>query len=70
MLQIDGDTNHTLSAKFGIRSFPTFICLKQGQVIQTVNGADPNSLQQMIVTHGKPVMNDLTISPPFRAFTD
>ena len=43
MGKMDVDTNRETPAKFGIRSIPTLILFKGGEVAQTIVGAQPKS---------------------------
>lgn len=41
--KMDVDQNRETPAKFGIRNIPTLILFKDGQVVQTIIGAQPKS---------------------------
>ena len=41
--KMDVDQNQQTPAKFGIRSIPTLILFKDGEVVQTIVGAQPKS---------------------------
>ncbi len=50
--KIDVDANPWISAKFGIRSIPTLLVLKNGQIVEKQVGAVPKSvLAQKIDAH-------------------
>jgi thioredoxin 1 len=50
--KIDVDANPGVSAKFGIRSIPTLLVLKNGQIVEKQVGAVPKSvLAQKIDAH-------------------
>ena len=50
--KIDVDANPGISAKFGIRSIPTLLVLKNGQIVEKQVGAVPKSvLAQKIDAH-------------------
>ncbi|WMJ72730.1 thioredoxin [Cytophagaceae bacterium ABcell3] len=42
--KVDVDTNPNVSAKFGIRSIPTLLVIKNGQVVEKQVGAVPKSV--------------------------
>lgn len=50
--KIDVDANPAVSAKFGIRSIPTLLVIKNGQIVEKQVGAVPKSvLAQKIDAH-------------------
>lgn len=50
--KLDVDNNPEISSKFGIRSIPTLIVLKKGEVVAKQVGLVPKStLQQMLEQH-------------------
>lgn len=50
--KVDVDTNPNTSAKFGIRSIPTLLVIKNGQVVEKQVGAVPKSvLVQKLEAH-------------------
>jgi len=50
--KVDVDSNPNTSAKFGIRSIPTLLVLKNGQIVEKQVGAVPKSvLAQKIDAH-------------------
>ncbi|MFN6944245.1 MAG: thioredoxin [Cytophagaceae bacterium] len=42
--KVDVDTNPNISAKFGIRSIPTLLVIKNGEVVEKQVGAVPKSV--------------------------
>ena len=50
--KVDVDSNPTTSAKFGIRSIPTLLVIKNGKIVEKQVGAVPKSvLSQKIEAH-------------------
>ncbi len=37
---VNGDENHELLAKYGVRGFPTLLFIKDGEVVETRTGVD------------------------------
>lgn len=50
-VKIDVDELGDLAAELGVTSMPTFLFLRDGQVIDTLRGADEEGLRAMIATH-------------------
>jgi thioredoxin 1 len=42
--KVDVDNNHGIAAKFGIRSIPTLLIFKNGEVVDQMIGAVPKSM--------------------------
>jgi thioredoxin 1 len=50
--KMDVDNNPTISARYGIRSIPTLLLFKNGDVVETIRGAgSKQALQQKIQPH-------------------
>jgi thioredoxin 1 len=47
-VKIDVDTNVESAAKYGVSAMPTFVFLKDGEVVDRLMGANPTKLQEMI----------------------
>lgn len=47
-LRVDSDRNRNLSGEYGITGLPTFVFVVQGNEVDRVVGADPNSLEGKI----------------------
>jgi len=47
-LKVDVDENPETAAKYGVSSMPTFVFIKSGEVIDTMSGANPGKLKEMI----------------------
>ncbi|GAB4512717.1 MAG: hypothetical protein OHK0046_12670 [Anaerolineae bacterium] len=47
IVKVDTDFAPTLSQRYQIRSIPTFITFKDGQVVSRMSGADPNGIRRM-----------------------
>jgi len=45
--KVDVDASPNAAAKFGIRSVPTFVALKDGAVLGTALGADPRKVAEL-----------------------
>lgn len=49
VLKVDIDENDDLARKFKIKSMPTFVFLRNNQIIHQLVGADPGKIEQVIV---------------------
>ena len=49
LMKVNVDENHGLAARYGIRSIPTILFVKQGTVVDRVVGAAPKAVLQDIV---------------------
>jgi thioredoxin 1 len=47
-VKVDVDNNGETAAKFGVTAMPTFVFLKDGEVVDRLMGANPSKLQDMI----------------------
>ena len=47
-LKIDVDDNPDTAAKYGVSAMPTFIFIKQGEVVDKLMGANPPKLKEML----------------------
>lgn len=50
VLKVDVDKNDALSRKYNVARYPTFFFLKNGRIIQQLNGSDPDKIRNVIVT--------------------
>jgi len=50
-LKVDVDANREAAARYEVSAMPTFVLIKGGQVVDTVRGADINSLKNAIEKH-------------------
>ena len=50
-LKIDVDDNPDTAAKYNVSAMPTFVFVKQGQVVDRLMGASPQRLQELIDEH-------------------
>lgn len=53
-LRVDVDKVQPIAAKYRISAMPTFLAIKAGNVVDTMKGADPQGLTQMIIRHAGP----------------
>ena len=53
-LRVDVDKVQPIAQKYKITAMPTFLAIKAGNVVDTLKGADPQGLTQMIVRHAGP----------------
>lgn len=50
--KVNVDENNALAAKYGIRSIPTILILRDGEVIDRVSGAKPlGDFQELLAKH-------------------
>ena len=49
IFKVDIDKNEEISNKFNIKSVPTFILFKNGNIVNQCNGSNINQLGQMII---------------------
>ena len=49
LMKVNVDENHGLAARYGIRSIPTILFVKQGTVVDRIVGAAPKAVLQDIV---------------------
>ena len=47
-LKIDVDENPDTAAKYGVSAMPTFLFIKQGEVVDKLMGANPPKLKEML----------------------
>ena len=52
-VKIDVDDNPETAAKYNVSAMPTFVFLKQGQVVDRLMGANPERLQELIEEHSQ-----------------
>jgi len=50
-LKIDVDENPDTAAKYSVSAMPTFLFLKQGEVVDRLMGANASRLQELIQEH-------------------
>lgn len=58
VLKVNVDRCSDISAIYRVTAMPTFVFLKNGIVIDTVRGADPNALEDTINTHRTNIQPD------------
>jgi len=46
--KVDVDEQRDIASKYGITAMPTFILLKNGEPFQTVRGANPPAIQNLV----------------------
>ena len=49
--KVDVDSNHAISARFGIRSIPTVILFQDGEPLGAVTGNDPHQIESLVEEH-------------------
>ena len=50
-MKVDVDENPDTAAKYSVSAMPTFIFLKQGDVVDRLMGANPARLEELINEH-------------------
>lgn len=50
-LKVDVDANPDTAAKYSVSAMPTFLFIKQGEVLDKLMGASPERLQELIEEH-------------------
>jgi thioredoxin 1 len=46
--KVDVDSNQSLAQRFGISAIPTLIMFKNGEAVQTIQGADLNKIKEAL----------------------
>jgi thioredoxin 1 len=46
---VNGDENHDLLARYGVRGFPTLLFFKDGQVVETRTGVDRKQVLKKVI---------------------
>lgn len=46
---VNGDENHDLLARYGVRGFPTLLFIKDGQVVETRTGVDRKQVLKKVI---------------------
>ncbi len=54
IVKVDVDQNPEISQKYGIRSIPTMHLFKNGEITDSVTGADINKIKQMTASTEEP----------------
>jgi thioredoxin 1 len=52
ILKVDVDEAEELAVKYEVSAMPTFICIKNGEVVDTVIGADPVKVEELFKKYG------------------
>ena len=47
-VKVDVDEQPEIAAKYGITAMPTFLVIKEGNVVQTIRGANPPALKKAV----------------------
>lgn len=50
-LKVDVDENPETAAKYSVSAMPTFLFIKQGEVVDRLMGANASRLQELIQEH-------------------
>ena len=50
-VKVDVDENPETAAMYGVSAMPTFVFIKDGDVVDRLMGANPTRLQEMIEDH-------------------
>lgn len=50
-LKVDVDRNQAVAQRYRVRAMPTFLFLKNKNVVDTLQGADPNRLTALVKQH-------------------
>jgi len=53
-LRVDVDAQRAISGKYRITAMPTFIAFKSGKPVETIKGADPRLLNNLVKKHAGP----------------
>ena len=48
---MDVDENPDTAAKYEVSAMPTFVIIKEGEIVERVMGANPNALKGSIESH-------------------
>lgn len=52
-LKVDVDENSETAAKYKVSAMPTFVFIKQGEIVDRLMGADIKRLRELVVEHKK-----------------
>jgi len=50
-VKVDVDENPETAAKYSVSAMPTFLFIKEGQVVDRLMGANPERLQSLLAEH-------------------
>ena len=50
-VKVDVDQNPETAAKYNVSAMPTFVFIKDGEVVERLMGANPTRLQELIEEH-------------------
>jgi len=50
-VKVDVDDNPETAAKYSVSAMPTFLFIKEGEVVDRLMGANPQRLQELILEH-------------------
>lgn len=50
-VKVDVDKNPDTAAKYSVSAMPTFVFVKNGEVVDRLMGANPTRLQELIAEH-------------------
>jgi thioredoxin 1 len=50
-VKVDVDENPETAAKYNVSAMPTFVFIKDGEVVERLMGANPTRLQELIDEH-------------------
>jgi len=53
-LRVDVDGQQLIAAKYQVKAMPTFLAIKAGTVVDSLRGADPNGLKNLVARHAGP----------------
>jgi putative thioredoxin len=70
LAKVDCDSEQALAASFGVRSIPTVVLIREGQLVDAFTGALPESgIREFLARHVQPLEAEAQPAPPERQET-
>ncbi|BGP57531.1 hypothetical protein JCM8202_002251 [Rhodotorula sphaerocarpa] len=69
-VRFDVDKCPNIAAKYKVSAMPTFLAIRNGQLVDTLKGADPAALKRLVYTHAGPNPPIPPLSPEAEALKE